>query len=169
MTSRSDPATVAARADMLVAAFREVETTRMAGLPLLHPRLRVEAVDFQHDAADPSVALGVLVTPWFMNLVRLPLDAATEQALAGVGERRTRAVAALPIDFLGAYEPAFGRFEACSLFSPMAEFVDQAAAVATAREVLGQLRAAPAAPPAAVPDRRAFLFGRRAAEDRPRP
>lgn len=168
-------AAVEARANALAAAFRVVETTRMAGLPVLHPRLRVEAVGFQRDSADPSVALGVLVTPWFMNLVRLPLDAAAEQALAGVGESRPRAVAALEADFLGAHEASFGRFEACSLFSPMVQFEDHAAAVATAREVLSQLRA-PAVPArpvvpheAAAPGRRAFLLGRRAVDDRPRP
>ena len=169
-------AAVDARATALAAAFRQVETTRMAGLPVLHPRLRVEAVGFQHDLADPSVALGVLVTPWFMNLVRLPLDAAAEQALAGIGESRTRAVAvALEADFLGAYEVSLGRFEVCSLFSPMGLFEDQAGAVATAREVLSQLRdpAVPARPgvasKAAVPDRRAFLFGRRGTDGQARP
>lgn len=167
-------AAVEARAAALAAAFHEVETTRMAGLPLLHPRLHVEALGFQRDAHDPSVALGVLVTPWFMNLVRLPLDASAEQALAGVGERRTRKVGALEVDFLGAHEASFGRFEACSLFSPMAQFADQPGAVAVAQQVLAQLRAPAAAaqpmvtPKAAVPDRRAFLFGR-AADDRRRP
>lgn len=163
---------VDARAAALAAAFRAVETTRMAGVPLLHPRLRVEAVGFQREASEPSIALGVLVTPWFMNLVRLPLDAASEQGLAAVGVRCQRKVEALDLEFLGADEAAFGRFESCSLFSPMHDFVDQSAALATAREVLAQLRAtAVAATPAAapVPDRRAFLFGRRTAAERSQP
>ena len=165
------PGLVDARAAALATAFRAVETTRMAGLPLLHPQLRVEAVDFQREAAEPSIALGVLLTPWFMNLMRLPLDTASEQALAAVGVRCTRRVAALDLDFLGAEEAAFGRFESCSLFSPMHAFADQAAALATAREVLAQLRATAVTttPPAApVPDRRAFLFGRRTAAEQTR-
>jgi [NiFe] hydrogenase assembly HybE family chaperone len=76
-------------------------------------------------------------------------------------ERVNRVIGNARIDFLGAEEGALGRFEACSLFSPMAPFADQAAAVATAREVLLRLRAVPVPPeqPAA-PARRGFLFGR---------
>jgi [NiFe] hydrogenase assembly HybE family chaperone len=163
----AESAPVQTRAAALAATFREVEATRMAGVALLHPRLRVEAVGFQPDTGDASVALGVLVTPWFMNLVRLPLDDAAALALAGVGECRTRMVETLEIDFLGADEASFGPFEACSLFSPMGSFADQAGAVATAREVLALVRAAALAPqpanavhPTAAPARRAFLLGR---------
>jgi [NiFe] hydrogenase assembly HybE family chaperone len=169
-------ARVAARAAALAAVFRDIEATRMQGVPILNPRLRVQAVGFEPDRDEPALALGVLVTPWFINLVRLPLDAAGEGALAAVGESRARGAGSLRADFIGAHEPAVGRFEACSLFSPVLEFADQAAALATAEEVLRLLRepapvdapasrpAAPAnaAPAAPVPDRRSFLFGRRA-------
>jgi [NiFe] hydrogenase assembly HybE family chaperone len=178
-------AAVAERAAALAAAFRAIESTRMRGVPLLNPRLRVQAVGFEAGHAQagdaPDTALGVLVTPWFINLVRLPLTAAAAGALAAVGQTRPRDAGCVRADFIGAQEPGFGRFEACSLFSPVLEFTDQAAALATAREVLRLLRepapaalspaaphaipraipAAPTAPPA--PDRRGFLFGRRAA------
>ncbi len=173
-------ALVAARAAALAAVFREIEATRMQGVPLLNARLRVQAVGFEPDRHEPQMALGVLLTPWFMNLVRLPLDTAAESALAAVGESRQRSAGAILAEFIGAHEPAIGRFEACSLFSPVFEFADQAAALATAEEVLKGLREpapeAPAQPVAApgatapcaaaaatpAPDRRAFLFGRRA-------
>ncbi len=174
-------AQVAARAAALAAAFRDIEATRMQGIPLLNARLRVQAVGFDRDPHEPQVALGVLLTPWFMNLVRLPLDTAAERALAAVGESRQRCAGAIRAEFIGADEPSFGRFEACSLFSPVLEFADQAAALATAEEVLKGLRepvpepplnapaprastvpTAPTAPTAPTPDRRAFFFGRRA-------
>ena len=41
----------------------------MAGVPMLNPALRVQAVGFRHWQ---SHWLGVLVTPWFMNLMLLP-------------------------------------------------------------------------------------------------
>jgi [NiFe] hydrogenase assembly HybE family chaperone len=142
-----------ARVAALEAVFRQIAATRVAGLPLLNTRLQVQALGFEEYG---DVACGVLVTPWFMNLVRLPLDDAAEvlsplqKAERDVGTRR--------FEFIGAHEPGFGAFEASSLFSPMFEFEDQKAAVATAREVLGLLRPAPA-----VPSRRGFLFGRPAA------
>ena len=146
---------LATRLQALEAAFRHIAATRMDGVPVLNPRLEVQAVDFEI-SEDGSHALGVLVTPWFMNLLRLPLQ-------GDVAPLAVRAVAARDIgthrlDFIGAFEPGVGAFEACSLFSPMFEFANQAAAVATAHEALKELRAAPRAP--AQPARRGFLLGR---------
>jgi len=176
---RADLANLAARVQSLEALFDRIATTRMAGVPILHPRLAVRAVGFE--AVDEGrAAIGVLVTPWFMNLVWLPL---VEGGCATpVGTSRTRTVGHERLDFLGAHEDGFGPYESCSLFSPMQEFADQAAALATAEQVLAILRApaapdaqspqtAPAVPPdsAAPPskrpaapraDRRALLFGR---------
>lgn len=151
---------LAGRVAALEAAFRRIERERLRGLPMLHPGLSVQAVDFEADAA-AGVAFGVLVTPWFMNLMRLPLRA--DVLLLPVGESATREIGAQRIDFIGAHEPAFGPYEACSLFSPMAAFADQAAAVATARQVLLQLRGRAVTRPPEQPARRGFLFGRAAA------
>lgn len=156
---------VAARVKQIQAVFGRIAATRMAGLPVCHPGLRVAAVGFQPLPDEPGVLLGVLVTPWFMNLVRLPLDPGRPPQLA---ERASavRVVGAHRFVFIGAYEPELGGYESCSLFSPMHEFADQAAAEATAREVLALLRAAvrPAAEthvdPTVSAARRGFLFGR---------
>jgi [NiFe] hydrogenase assembly HybE family chaperone len=165
---------LAQRVALLEAIFQDIADTRMSGVGLLHPGLQVQAVDFAVQPAETpglagaQVAWGVLITPWFMNLLRLPLVAVpvTPDTPPGPGwaeplERVNRIIGNARIDFLGAEEGALGRFEACSLFSPMAPFADQAAAVATAREVLLRLRAVPVPPeqPAA-PARRGFLFGR---------
>ncbi|MGB5211337.1 MAG: [NiFe]-hydrogenase assembly chaperone HybE [Gammaproteobacteria bacterium] len=52
----------------LVDTYRRI-AARMQGLPVLNPALEVEAVGFrtweQHQ-------IGVLITPWFMNLVLIP-------------------------------------------------------------------------------------------------
>lgn len=180
-----------ARTDALVALFDCIAQTRMAGVPILNPALRVETFGFElcEDIAASVVAetrfrtkaralelpaaLGVLITPWFMNLVWFPL-ARSDQA-DGVGCSRLRRVGEECFDFIGGYEPGFGCYEACSLFSPMFEFADPAAARATACAVLDTLRqplvkASPGAPahakPPQLPARRAFLLGRQAsAED----
>jgi len=144
----------------LESAFRTIQATRMQGVPIVHGGLRVEAVGFQPERA-AAVASGVLVTPWFMSLVRLPLQDDAAAAMLAPGASGVREWGTYAFDFLGAREPAIGTYEASSLFSPMAEFADQAAAVATARSVLALLRdqAAPAQPA-----RRGFLLGRSAAQ-----
>jgi [NiFe] hydrogenase assembly HybE family chaperone len=140
--------------------FVHIAATRMRGVPIVNNALRVQAVGFELDPDAPAVAIGVLVTPWFMNLVRLPLDAQADD-LASAGTTRERAVGNERFPFIGAQEPGFGRYEVCSLFSPMGEFADQDGAVATARAVLAELRRA--LPVAPAPSRRALLLGRAAA------
>jgi [NiFe] hydrogenase assembly HybE family chaperone len=172
-TASSPAAALSQRVCDLVDLFRGIERDRMAGVPVLNPALQVEAVGFEL-AFDPMVAdpasssdvevVGILVTPWFMNLVAMPLERRDGATGTGVGVSRARPVGSENFDFIGGHEPAFGSYAACSLFSPMFEFVDQAAAVATARAVLTTLRT----PVAAVeqtpsPARRSFLLGRSAA------
>lgn len=158
------------RTEALVRLFTGVARSRMAGVPILNPALQVEAVGFELGAApalEEPGALGILITPWFMNLLWFPL-ARSDQA-AGLGCGRVRCVGVERFDFIGGFEPGFGSYEACSLFSPMFEFADPAAARATAEAVLTTLRppvltAALVTPVEAPPlaARRAFLFGRRA-------
>jgi [NiFe] hydrogenase assembly HybE family chaperone len=161
------------RARELAARFARIATADMAGIPLLHPGLAVRALGFAPDESGTG-ACGVLVTPWFMNLVWLPL-AAGSGAAAGddsaarpppaaplaPGAMRERRVGNERFTFIGACDDVLGPYEACSLFSPMFEFADQAAAEATAQAVLDALRAPPPAP-AVDGGRRAMLFGRRA-------
>ena len=158
------------RVPRLVAAFEQIARTRMAGVPVLNAALSVEAVGFepQADAAGESGVVGVLVAPWFMNLIWLPADAADESHR--IGETRLHVLGGARFEFIGAHEPSIGAYSACSMFSPMFEFADQAAARATAQAVLESLRAAPMPTPAPsapvaepAPARRSFLFGRSAA------
>nr|WP_273283783.1 [NiFe]-hydrogenase assembly chaperone HybE [Methylibium petroleiphilum] len=169
--SSSPAAVLSRRVSDLVALFRSIERERMAGVPVLNPALQVEAVGFEL-AFDPTVAdlpsgsdaeaVGIIVTPWFMNLVAMPLERRDDAA--GVGVSRTRPIGSENFDFIGSHEPAFGSYAACSLFSPMFEFGDQAAAVATARAVLTTLRTPVAAVEQTVsPARRSFLLGRSSA------
>ncbi len=159
-------ANAAQRVQLLQQCFAHIERTRMAGVPVLNQALHVAAVDFAPEMTpapgSDAVLYGVLVTPWFMNLVRLPMDAAAAAGMAGVGVRVARTLGQREFDFLGCHETQVGAFESCSLFSPMFEFIDQVAAETTAREVLRQLRevSPPVTPQPASPARRGFLFGR---------
>ena len=112
----------------LEAAFRDIEA-RMRGLAFVNPSVRVEAVAF---APWKSYWLGVMVTPWSMNLLLLPREPAAWRPLAA-GEKRRYAFPAGSYDFVSARDPAIGDYLACSLFSPMLEFADHETARQTAR------------------------------------
>lgn len=150
--AKPDPRRPLDRVAALVSLFEHIAATRMAGVPVLREGFGVHAVGFEPLAGG---LCGVLVTPWFMNLVFLPGD---DDAPLAVGATRGRNVGTHRFDFIGAHEPGFGAWEACSLFSPMAEFEDEAAALATAQAVLAELRQ----PPPVQASRRALLLGSRA-------
>ena len=120
--------------ERLTAAFRAA-AARMQGLDVVNPALAVEAVGF---APWDEHWLGVMLTPWFMNLTLLPRNARAWQPLA-IGAKRRYTFPAGEYEFVGANDAAVGAYQVCSLFSPMHEFADQETArlVATlAREAL---------------------------------
>ena len=155
--------------------FRQIAENRMQGVAFLHPAVRVKAIGFDWLQAEEA-ALGVLVTPWFMNLVLLALE--RQAAPVHLGKSTLHQIGGESLEFMEAYEDAasLGRFRVCSLFSPMFEFVGAAAAEDTARAVLQHLRAQSEQkrltptmsheqaiqPVNAIPARRAFFLGRMA-------
>jgi [NiFe] hydrogenase assembly HybE family chaperone len=104
----------------LVNAFRAV-ATRMDGLSFVNPALAVEAVGF---APWQGHWLGVMLTPWFMNLTLAPRDLSIWHSLKQGGKRRYRFPAG-DYDFIGAQDDLAGEYQLCSLFSPVLEFEDQ--------------------------------------------
>jgi [NiFe] hydrogenase assembly HybE family chaperone len=156
----------------LEAAFVRIERDAMTGMPLINPALAVQAVGFERWR---DQWLGALVTPWFINLVLVPCEAAGWVPV-DVGERRFLRFAAGDFAFLGCHEPEVGDFLSCSLVSPPSGFTCQAEAVDTAQAALRLLHVVPGggaaggAPrgTAAAADRnptasrRAFVLGRRA-------
>jgi [NiFe] hydrogenase assembly HybE family chaperone len=107
----------------LTAACRAV-VARMQGLAFVNPALEVEAVGF---APWQGHWLGVMVTPWCMNLTLAPADPAAWKPLPLGAKRRYRFPAG-DYEFIGAYDGATGDYHVCSLFSPMQQFDDHAAA-----------------------------------------
>lgn len=148
-----------ARVAVLEDTFTRIARSRMAGMPVMHPRLRVQAVGFHAGGPDTFIAWGVLVTPWFMNLIRLPLcppNVAWPRAdgtpgpahqLAdwpiAPGLKTERPFGTATIEVIGGEEDTLGPYEMSSLFSPMTVFADHDAAGSTAREVVRQLRGQP--------------------------
>jgi [NiFe] hydrogenase assembly HybE family chaperone len=157
MTAAADQDAVSV-GERLAAAYRDIGARSMRDLPVYNPTLDVCSVGFRrHDGA----VLGIVVTPWFMNLVVVGED----EGAAAPGATVQRRFPAGAIDFTVAALPGIGRVDSASLFSPMFDFDHPAAARGAAEAALDALFA-PAEPRAAL-DRRAMLFGNRRREEQP--
>jgi [NiFe] hydrogenase assembly HybE family chaperone len=146
----------------LVGAYRRIALA-MHGLPIYNPQVVVEAVGFREFGGR---RVGVIVTPWFMNLTLLP----TAQEAAGwrPGQSVRLAFPSGEYDFLVGELEEVGLVGSCSLFSPMNDFAGhEAARLAAAAAATGLFSAdeadaatepqpRPPAAPAAV-SRRALL------------
>lgn len=169
---------VTARVAQLEQGFATV-APRMRSLGLARPGLQVQALDFEPLDEMSELLLGVLVTPWCLNLMLLPLRHCDRPTPAMIQPRQ---FGDWTLEFQTGTLAEPGAYASCSLFSDMARFADQAAARETGEACLRVLResavvtpvagpvAAPAAllplTPAAPSDpassRRGFLFGRSA-------
>lgn len=135
----------AARVARLIDRFRAIDPT-MADLPLYNGKLTVEGYGFQRDG---DQIVGVLITPWFMNIVVLPVAAeAIDPNGYGKSKMITLAGGAFPCLYNG--DPAVGAFWGHSLHSPMDVFVSMDQARAEAKLRLAHALTAPEPPKAPV-------------------
>ena len=130
--------------EVLEVTFTKIQTERMRDVPVLNHKLHVKAIAFQEWETNH---IGVLITPWFMNLVLLPNnieapeDTSSDDSLntwqdIKVGQEINHVFPSGPYTFVVGYEEAIGYYQSCSLFSPMFEFEDQESAEITAQAAL---------------------------------
>jgi [NiFe] hydrogenase assembly HybE family chaperone len=122
-------------ASALETAFRAILQRQMRDVPMLNPALAVEAVGFR---PWNEHWLGILITPWFMNLMLMPRVSASWKPVPQ-GESRHYVFPAGVFEFIGGRDAALGDYQACSLFSPMFDFANQAGARDTAVAALDAL------------------------------
>ena len=125
----------------LESVFSDIARTRMRGIPILNPELSVEAVGFREWKGR---WIGVLITPWTINLVLLPGQDAPLTALA-LDEKEMWSFPSGDYDFMGLNEPEIGTCHMCSLISPVTEFASHEEARAVAQEIINALFAADSA------------------------
>lgn len=139
----------------LESTFLSIQNTRMEGVPVINDKLSVKAIGFH---AWNNYQLGILITPWFMNLMLFsqasggannesgqnneapgnrPDDTSSEKLK--VGSIQSHAFPSGAYDFVVGYEEGIGYYQSCSLFSPMFEFEDQTSAELTAKEAIAAI------------------------------
>lgn len=133
------PATGLGSVEALIAAYRRVDQERMQDLPFRNAALGVEAVGFR---AWQGGAIGVVITPWFMNLVLLP-GTTTDWSAHKHGDLVTHVLPSGAYAFVHGDLEGFGPLQSCSLQSPVPEFQSMDAARATAQEVMRLIFTAP--------------------------
>lgn len=154
--------------------YDKVWREQMIDLPFVNPALRVEAVGFRQVDGD---WVGVVITPWFINLFLLPGGGALWQDLPS-GEQRGVEFPAGQLDLIADNNPdrdaPISAYQYCPLIHPVQHLADQATARDAAEAILEALLTppstaveAPAGHPEAAseltvepaPGRRAFLRG----------
>jgi len=107
----------------------------MRDVPILNLALEVEAVGFR---IFEGGVVGVLITPWFMNLIFLPDNSLPKVDLV-TGITKSIDFPCGEIDFLTAADVTIGSYLSCSLFSPVFEFQNMDLAREVAEKILNEL------------------------------
>ena len=131
----------------LEGAFERIHRERMHGIPILNPALTVRAVGLH--PRDGKV-MGVMITPWFMNLLLLPGAPMGEAGAAegdggeswegrAIGERIAHRFGDEEFTFVVNEVEGIGRCLTHALYSPMQRFESQEDAVDVAEALLARL------------------------------
>jgi len=160
--TRFDDETAIARFERRLGTFVrrfEVLSPGMADLPLYNDKVAVEAVDFMPFG---EMGFGALVTPWFVNLVFLPLEL-VDYDINRIGETKLVELPAGRRSFALGGDEVAGMFWAHSIMSPLPETTTHDGAVRLARSGLAAALTKPTGEAqderAAAKSRREFMLG----------
>ena len=152
------------RVSALIEQFRVVDAG-MRDLPIYNHTVAIESVGFR--LFNDVQLLGVVLTPWFMNLMILPITPVAMN-MAEIGKTVSVELPVGPRKFVVGGDEAVGLYKAHSLHSPVLSFTLPGQARAEAQRQLVLLMTSATAEPAATDaldagglDRRAPLFRRR--------
>lgn len=118
----------------MVRHFEDIERRHMQGLPILNPRLAVEASGARSFGEH---VIFTLTSPWFMNLVLLP--GTDEWDACDPGECIDIEFPYQAMEFSVSHDAELGTFLSSMLFRSMSEFPDQESASTVATEVMRAL------------------------------
>lgn len=132
----------------LEAHYRHVWQTRMHDMPFLNPALTVATVGFIRHDGD---WLGVVITPWFLNLFLLSGGGQLWGDIPA-GERRYLELPCGALQFIADDDPDIGPYQYCPLIAPVDQIPDMASAQQAAVDAMQTLISAPPLPEPAAPE-----------------
>lgn len=129
--------------------YQKVWRTQMCDMPFVNPALSIETIGFTRHAGD---WVGVVVTPWFLNLFLLNGGGSLWQDISA-GTRRYVALPCGPLEFIADDDPEAGLIQYCPLIAPVTTLADMASARQAALDALqAVMTAVPPTEPSPVPD-----------------
>jgi [NiFe] hydrogenase assembly HybE family chaperone len=154
------------RVRALIELFQRIDAG-MRDMPFYNEKIAIEAIGFR--PFREGELLGVVLTPWFMNMIELPIEP-VPMNMAKISRIASVDLPAGKRTFAVGGDEAIGLYKAHSLHSPVLNFTLPGQAQAEARRMLALLMTPPegTAETAASNisganrlDRRALLFGQR--------
>lgn len=124
------------RVRQLVARFSHIGDSAMRDLPIYNRALQVDAIGFKAIGAG---WLGVLITPWFINVMLLPIQ--KQQAMVPLGEKVSHTLPSGEHEFTVGEDDELGRYDFLTLASPTLRYKSHQAARDAASKALGKLLA----------------------------
>ncbi len=127
-----DPEQVAATIEK---TFIKIHLENMQGIPILNPAIEVQAVGFQHYQGR---VLGVIITPWLMNIVILPTEDENWSDME-LGHKQPHKFPSKTCKFMVNHIEGIGPCQTHSLYSPMRDFACHEQALKMAHDFLESL------------------------------
>jgi [NiFe] hydrogenase assembly HybE family chaperone len=153
------------RLQALIGLFQRIDAG-MRDMPFYNEKIAIEAIGFR--TFGEGDLLGVVLTPWFMNLIALPIEP-QRMEMAKIGRTVSVELPAGKRIFAVGGDETTGLYKAHSLHSPVLNFTLPGQAQAEARRMLALLMTPPGLTAETATDgsgtkrldRRALLFGHR--------
>lgn len=140
--------------ELIEITFNQIHVDQMADLPFINENLSVAAVGFTLFEGD---WLGVLLTPWTLNLMLLP-GPDREWQLFTVGEKVGLKLPSNDYTFTAGEHEALGQYLSCSVCSPVKHIPSQQAGLQLAEDLSRLVTALPAVNVTEVDESRRSLF-----------
>ncbi len=118
--------------ERLEKGFEKIKNTRMANIPVCHPKVGIKAVGFK---PWNGYWLGCMVTPWALNLIIAEGDRESWKHMPDGKKIRYRFPAG-NFDFICVNDRILGEYQMCSLMSPLTEITDHQLALDVAEAAL---------------------------------
>ncbi len=121
--------------DRIEQSFQRIHLENMRGIPILNPQIGVQALGFQYWQ---DRALGVIITPWMMNLVMLPAQG-EDWSQMELGHKQQHDFPSRSYQFMVNDIEGIGPCQTYSMCSPMRDFSSHQQALQVAQDFLDAL------------------------------